>query len=127
MSRDEHPIIAVELADPPRMNILALLMKGLLENNLKIPSKARRAARVKGEVAVRAGRMQVCITFAGDRITLRNGGCDRPRGRVSGDMRSLLAVVAREALVGPVLTGKVRIGGNPLWLLMLLPIIRVPN
>jgi hypothetical protein len=109
---------------PESMNLLGLLMRGLLEENLRVPANARAAARMRGEVAVEAGGMEVTLRFADGGITVLPGASGRPRARVRGGMQDLLSMVTGGGLVGPVLAGRVRIGGNPFVLLRMLPLIR---
>jgi len=116
--------VEVVLDDAPRMNLLGLLMRGLLVTNLAEPRLAARAAGLRGAIQVTAGRMGASLTFEGARIVVSTRPASGPRARVAGDMVALLDVVARRALLGPVLTGKVRLGGNPFFLLRLLPLIR---
>jgi hypothetical protein len=124
MASEPNSPIPVVLDDAPRMNLLGLLMRGLLVTNLAEPRLAARAARLKGTVEVAAGRMVANLAFEGPRIVIRTGPAERARARVAGDMVALLDVVTRRALVGPVLSGKVRLGGNLFFLLRLLPLIR---
>jgi len=117
-------MVDVVLHDAPRMNLLGLLMRGLLTANLAEPHLAARAERLRGTVEVAAGRMVAHLAFGPRGIVIRNGPADDARARVSGDMVALLDVVTRRALVSPVLRGQVRLGGNPFFLLRLLPLIR---
>lgn len=114
----------VVLDDAPRMNLLGLLLRGLLVTNLAEPRLAVRAAGLKGTVEVAAGRMVANLAFEGSRVVIRTGPAERARARVAGDMVALLDVVARRALVGPVVSGKIRLGGNLFFLLRLLPLLR---
>ena len=106
------------------MNLIGLMMRGLLEENLAKPHNRKKAAGLRGAVRVQAGDMVVVLDFHPDglRIRLPSEG-DRFRARVRGGMTDLLGVV-NGRLVGPVLSGGVRIGGNPFFLLGMLPLIR---
>ena len=117
---------------PERMNLLGLLMRGLLATNLERPELRLRAEKLRGHVAVRAGDMQVTLSFGADGVHIHSPDTDAdatvgsggPRARVRGDMKALLGVVTGAGMVGPVLTGRIRIGGNPFLLLRVLPLIR---
>ena len=116
--------ITVRVDDPEHMNLLGLLMQGLLSTNIAIPKKARLAAVLKGRVLVVAGEMGVTLAFDKGDITCCKGEAGPIKARVAGDMVSLLNVVTEGAVVGPFLSGRIRIGGNLLFLLKLLPLIR---
>ena len=116
--------IDVVLHDPTRANLLGLLLRGLLVANLAEARLAARAARLTGCVEVAAGRMVAHVSFEGRRVVVWSRPADQARARVGGDMVALLDVVARRALIGPVVRGKVRLSGNPFFLLRLLPLVR---
>jgi len=117
-------VFAVTVQDPETMNLLGLLMKGTLETNLQLPGNATRAAKLKGDVFVRAGGMSVTLRFSKEGISVIKGATEKPRARVGGGMVALLGVVVGSGMVWPVLSGKIRIGGNPFMLLKMLPLIR---
>jgi len=116
--------MTVRVDQPEHMNLLGLLMKGLLVQTIKDPANARRVRKMKGDVRVGAGRMEVILRFDGSGIEIRKDAQQRPRASVGGGMVDLLGMVTGAGIVVPVLTGKVRIGGNPFFLLKMLPLIR---
>jgi hypothetical protein len=75
-------------------------------------------------VLVRAGEMAVTLRFGEGRITILLGDPGKARARVGGTMPALLGVVAEGKMVMPFLSGKIKIGGNPFFLLKILPLIR---
>ena len=115
----------VDIEGPERMSILGLLMQGTLENSLRDSGNIGRARRLSGVVAVRAGKMAVALCFQGDRLVISSEIPERPAAGVSGGMSDLLGVVVGEGMVWPVLSGRVRISGNPFMLLKMLPLIRL--
>ena len=117
----------VEVEHPESISLMGLLMRGLIEENLRIEANARRVARMRGDVAVQAGGMAVTLSFGDGGVTIRGGTPEHPAARVSGGMEDLLGMVTGGGLVGPVLSGRVRIGGNPFMLLRILPLIRAPR
>lgn len=112
----------VKVHEPERMNLLGLLMRGLLLANLEDPELRARALRLRAAIRVRAGDMQVMLRFSPDGVAIASDGGPASAG-VSGDMKSLLGIVAGASVVWPLLTGRVRIGGNPFTLLYVLPLI----
>ena len=115
------------LEDPRRMNLLGLLMHGLIESNLRDPAVAAAVGRIRGDVFVQAGDMGVTLRFGGGVVSIQRGDSGRSIARVRGGMQDLLGMVTGAGLVGPVLAGRVRIGGNPFVLLRILPLIRAPK
>ncbi|MBI4952448.1 MAG: SCP2 sterol-binding domain-containing protein [Myxococcales bacterium] len=113
----------VILHEPERMNLLGLLMRGLLAANLEEPALRARALGLRASIHVRAGDMHVTLRFAEDGVHI-SAGAEASNARVSGDMKALLGVVTGAGMIGPVLRGRVRIGGNPFLLLRVLPLIR---
>lgn len=119
------PVVHVEA--PERMNLMGLLMRGLLEAALRNDRVRRRARRLRGDVRIAAGTMSVTLRFTKERISLLADVATPARATVRGGMKPLLELVAGEGLVRPVLSGKVRVRGNLLLLLRMLPLIRAPR
>jgi hypothetical protein len=114
----------VVIDSPETMNLLGLLMSALLETNLADDPAFARARSIDGDVLVRAGQMAVTLRMGDGGLTIIRGDAGGSKARVSGTMPALLGVVAEGRMVWPFLTGKIRIGGNPLVLLRMLPLIR---
>ena len=114
---------------PEGMNLLGLLMKGLLAINMDDESKYARAKNIEGDVQVQAGRMVITLRFHGGVLTILNGPSGKPRARVRGEMAALLAVVLGKwgFVVGKAMSGGLVPGGNPFFLLKILPLIREPK
>ena len=87
----------------------------------------RRVRGLRGDIEVGAGDMAVTLRFSEGTLTIISGTVEKPRARVAGDMSALLGIVGGGGLVGPVLSGAVRIGGNPFVLLKLLPLMKKPT
>ena len=115
----------VTVHEPETMNILGLLMRGLLSDNLAKPRNLKRGRKMKGDIVVLAGKMSITLRFGEGRLTIIRGETEKPRARVGGDMTTLLGVVTGKGMVWPFLTGKLKIGGNPFVLLKMLPFIKV--
>lgn len=114
----------VRLEEPEKMSILGLLMQGLLSNNLADEGKYARACSMKGDILVQAAKMSVTLRFDDGVLTIICGDAGRARAKVAGSMGSLLGVVTGDGVVGPFLSGKLKIGGNPFVLLKMLPLIQ---
>jgi hypothetical protein len=117
----------VRIDQPETMNLMGLLMKGLIEGNLERPGVAERLARMKGEAYVQAGEMGVTLRFEEGGVVILRGAVGRPRASVRASMLDLLGVVTGAGMIRPVLSRRVRIRGNPLVLLRMLPLIQAPR
>jgi len=124
------PRAAVTLADPPRASLLALLLRNLLATNLADERLAARARTLHGDVLVDAGGMTVTLRFGDAGVEVVTGvpaDAGRPRARVRGSLTTFLALSTGGGVAGPVLSGALRIGGNPFVLLRLMRLIRAPK
>jgi len=117
----------VVVDDPEHQNLLGLLMKELLTANLADDAIFNKVRNLEGDVQVGASDMVITMSFSGGRLTLKSGPADSPRARVSGDMGALLGVCSGAGMVSPVLSGAIKIGGNPFLLLKILPLIKQPS
>lgn len=113
----------VRLQDPEHANVLCLLMQGLLKAQLADEGIAARVRKMSGAVSMRAGLMWATLVFDGQGIEVVSGKVDDRKASVEGEMDTLVGVVTGAGMVGPFLAGKIKIGGNPFFLLKMLPII----
>ena len=114
----------VVIDSPETMNLLGLLMSGLLTTNLAQDPAFEKARSINCDVLVRAGEMAVTLRMGDGGLTIIRGDAGGSKAKVGGTMPALLGVVAEGRMVWPFLTGKIKIGGNPLVLLKMLPLIR---
>jgi hypothetical protein len=117
----------VVIIAPEHQNLLGLLMSNLLANNMAQDATYRRVRSLQGDVEVQAGEMIVTLRFDEGVLNIVAGGSSNAKARVKGDMTAFLNVVQGRGLVSPVLSGAIRIGGNPFTLLKLLPLLKTPN
>jgi hypothetical protein len=127
MTSEDHPQTEarVVLDHPETQNLLGLLLRTILENNLSDEAIYARVRAVRGEVQVQAGEMVITLRFEEGRVTIVSGPSESPRASVRGDMGAFLGVARGTGVVGPFLSGAVKIGGNPLLLLKLIPLLQV--
>ncbi len=115
---------SVVVEAPETMNLLGLLLRSILERNLADPAKAGRATRLRGEVAVRGGRMRVTLTFGEGGVTITRAAPAKPRARVEGSLAAFLSVARGKGLASAWLSGNLSAKGNLLFLLKILPLLR---
>lgn len=127
MSGEEHgeAVQRVVVDHPETQNLLGLLVQNILANNMADDAKYARVRSLTADVQVQAGDMVVTLRFGDGKLTIVAGPCARPRASVRGEMGSFLRVATGGGVIGPVLSGGVRIGGNPFMLLKLLPLLQV--
>jgi hypothetical protein len=119
----------VVIDKPESMNLLGLLMRSLLAANLANPSRARWVRGLEGDIEVQAGDMALTMRFHEDALTIVAGAPLNPIAKVKGTMGALLAVVTGKwhIVVLRFLCGKIRMGGNLLTLMKMLPLISAPK
>lgn len=120
VNRDERVVVE----EPEAANLLCLMMRDLLARNLADESIYERVRDMEGDVHVQAGDMVVTMRFGEGKLRIISGKVEKPGARVVGSMGALLSVVTGGGMVGPLLSGAIRIGGNPFLLLKVLPLIR---
>lgn len=116
----------VTLVEPEKMNLLGLLLEGIIRTNLDDDTLFEQAQQLSGAVRITAGEMVVTLVFDRDGITILSGARDNPRASVRGTMSALLGVVSGTQIL-PMVTGSVRVAGDPLFLARALPCIAAPG
>lgn len=117
----------VVVDEPQTKSLMVLILRTLLEGNLKNPRTARKLEHMKGTVAVTAGSMEATLTFAGDEVRINQGADPAADAQVIGSLGAFVKLGSRSQLVRPVLNRSVRFKGNWKLLLKLMPILRVPR
>jgi len=109
------------------MNLLGLMLGGILERNLATPKGAALADKLSGRLGVTAGKMKVTMSFGEEGITLHRGHLDGLKASVKGSLDGLLQVSLGRGPVKSFLAGEVSFGGNPFFVLKVLPLMRTDN
>lgn len=111
------------------MNVLGLLLHGFLVAVLQEPKLIARVEKLQGNVCLRAGTMWATLCFDGRGVEIVRGRTAERRAAVEGDMPALLQMVTGQGIRGlvgmvpPVLRRRVRLSGDLLFLLRLLPVL----
>jgi hypothetical protein len=113
----------VTIEDPPRMNLLGLILGSIIDRNLARPENNRRGQRLTGDLVVQAGQMTVTLAFGGGRVTVSRGPAESPRSAVAGSLDALMNLALGGGMVGPWLTGKLKTQGSLLFLLRVKPLL----
>jgi ubiquinone biosynthesis protein UbiJ len=107
------------------LNLLGLMLRALVARNLADPAIARRIRGISGDVLLCADRMRVTLRLRQGEIAVLRDAAGPWRARVQGSLGALLALALGRGLVWAVLSRRVRVGGNLLLLLRLMPLLRV--
>lgn len=111
--------------DPPgEMNLVGYILAALIERNLQTGAGQKAFAKMKGTVLVGASKMKVTMDFTGEDLVMSVGQKGKPGARVAGSMDTLLGVALGKGMVGPVLSGKLKIGGKAWRLLRMLKLMK---
>ncbi len=109
------------------MSLLGLMLGEVLEANLARPEGAALARKLSGAVAVRAGGMSVTIRFDRGAVVVARGADPGARSKVKGSLDALLQVSLGRGAIRSFLAGEIGVGGSPLFLLKVLPLMRTPH
>jgi len=115
------------IVDRDRMNLLGLMIGGVLESNLSTTRGRAVAAKLRGAVGIKAGRMEITVDFKEGEIILTRGLGPNLRAGVAGSLDGLLQVSIGRGAIKSFLAGEVSFSGNPFFLLKVLPLVRAPG
>jgi hypothetical protein len=117
--------LAFEIEKRDEMSLLGLMLGEVLEANVAQPRGAGLARQLRGAVGVKAGGMAVTIRFDRGRVSVARGLDADLKARVKGSLDALLQVSLGRGAIRSFLTGEIGFGGNPFFLLKVLPLLRV--
>jgi hypothetical protein len=117
--------VAFEIEKRDEMSLLGLMLGEILEANLAQPRCAALARQLRGALGVRAGGMTVTIRFDRGKVAVARGLDAGAKARVKGSLDALLQVALGRGAIRSFLTGEIGFGGNPFFLLKVLPLLRV--
>lgn len=113
----------VTVVEPERLHLAGHMLAGVLRRACAEPRRARKAARIRGTVAIDAGGMQLCLEFGPEEVRVRAGSCDRPRAAIRAPLDALLDTALGRRMVRHFLAGRLRVRGSPLALARLLGVL----
>lgn len=85
-------MIEVEVQDLGRSSILTLMVKQILDRNLRNPAKSGLMRNRLLTVRIQVRNMTTSLFFEASRVRAEDGGHGRPDLEIAGNMRSLLSV-----------------------------------
>ena len=117
--------LTLEVDGRDEMSLLGLMLGDVLGASLARPELAALARRLSGAIGVRAGGMDVTISFDRGRVVVTRGAAERARARVKGSLDALLQVSLGRGAIRSFLAGEIGFSGSPFFLLKALPLLRV--
>lgn len=124
---------SVVVEEPERMNLLGHILASTLRRSMAKSFGARVARSLSGDVAITAGRrkMGITVSFSGGRVTIRRGASDSAKARIEGDLGPFIKIATGATIVDLIgegakslVSGKIRMSGDPTVLARLIPLIR---
>jgi hypothetical protein len=102
---------------PEAMNLLGLLLARMFERRLAEPRAGRHAARLVGDVVVRAGAMQVTLRFSPAGVLVTRAPARQPIAVLEGTLHALADAVTSGRVARHVRRGDLHFRGSilPLW------------
>lgn len=118
-----RPEYRVCVLEPERLHLAGHMLAGVLRRACADPRRARKAARIRGAVAIDAGGMRACVEFGANEVRVRAGVCERPRASIRAPLDALLDVALGRRMVRHFLAGRLRARGGPVTLARLLGVL----
>ena len=100
---------SVEVVEPGKTSILTLLLKQILDQNLRDPRRARVMQDRVLTVRVRAREMETTLFFEADRVRAEDGAHGRPDVEIAGTLPALLSIALGASPVRAALGRRMRI------------------
>ncbi|MFC2050132.1 SCP2 sterol-binding domain-containing protein [Chloroflexota bacterium] len=110
----------VKIKQGEELNGLGVMLKEIIDGNLKDPKKYRSVERLKASVVIREATSGVAITlnFKQGEVEMQNDAIDKPTAYMEAGFENLAYISSGQ--ISPIiamLTGKLKAGGNLLTLL----------
>lgn len=103
---------AVQVDHLGDLSIMGLMVKALIDENLKVPERAALASGLDFTTVLRVGRMTVTLSFGPEGIRIENGAIARPTCTIQGEMRSFLKLGVGGNPIIPFLMGRIKVRGD---------------
>ncbi|MBI3271316.1 MAG: hypothetical protein HYZ53_20135 [Planctomycetes bacterium] len=119
--------MGVKCVSPERSSLVSFFLESLLGRKLATPQGARAFAGLDRVFLLDAGGVKTTLRCKGGTIEIHPGEAGAWDAGISADLATLLAVGLGGDYLWPVLSGRLRLRGNPLLLLPLLGLLRAPD
>jgi len=116
----------VKVKEGEELNGLGVMLKEIMDTNLKDPKKHKSVEKVKGTVVIKESTSGVAVTLHLDqgKLELQNDAMTKPTAYMEAGFENLAHISSgRLSPIVAILTGKLKSGGNPLLLLKISKIL----
>lgn len=110
----------IKVKEGEELNGLGMMLKEMMDGNLKDPKKYRSVERLKASVVIREATSRVAVTlhFKQGEIEIQNDAIDKPTAYMEAGFENLAYISSGQlSPIKAILTGKLKAGGNLLTLL----------
>jgi putative sterol carrier protein len=118
----------VKVKEGEELNGLGLMLKDMMDTNLKDPAKYKRVEKVKASVVIKESTSGVAVTLCLDqgKLELQNDAIAKPTAYMEAGFENLAHISSGQLNpIVAILTGRLKSGGNPLLLLKISKIMVV--
>jgi putative sterol carrier protein len=113
-------MIEIDVKEGEELNGLGVMLKDLMDTNLKDPRKYKSVEKVKGSVVIKESTSGVAVTLylQQGRLELQNDAIAKPTAYMEAGFENLAHISSGQLNpIVAILTGKLKSRGNPLLLL----------
>jgi putative sterol carrier protein len=118
----------VKVKEGEELNGLGLMLKDIMDTNLKDPAKYKSVEKVKASVVIKESTSGVAVTLCLDqgKLELQNDAIAKPTAYMEAGFENLAHISSGQLNpIVAILTGRLKSGGNPLLLLKISKIMVV--
>ena len=118
----------VKVKEGEELNGLGLMLKDIMDTNLKDPAKYKSVEKMKASVVIKESTSGVAVTLCLDqgKLELQNDAIAKPTAYMEAGFENLAHISSGQLNpIVAILTGRLKSGGNPLLLLKISKIMVV--
>ncbi len=118
-------MITVKFHTPKQVTLLEYLLRSLLQRNANKQENIEAVQKMRCKILVKASEMKVTLVFKSGEIEIVQGGANDFNAYVEGSLGIFFQICLGKSYIVPLLTRKIRIGGNVFKLISLLKLLKV--
>jgi putative sterol carrier protein len=118
----------IKVKEGEELNGLGLMLKDIMDTNLKDPAKYKSVEKMKASVVIKESTSGVAVTLCLDqgKLELQNDAIAKPTAYMEAGFENLAHISSGQLNpIVAILTGRLQSGGNPLLLLKISKIMVV--
>ncbi len=118
-------MVKVVVEDPEHLPLAGMMVKTILERNAGDPKISRVMESLEGDVALSASQMQIGLYFTSQEVRLSPQIPSAPKAALSAPLDAFLNLALRKRLIPTVASRRIKVKGDPMFLLKLARILRI--